>query len=179
MSSFFNNSELTVIRNHLEDPTLDIFLDKKWSSHNPSYRELIHDDIKTKENRSHSSISHTTELGGYVTSQLSNSHIGFDIEVISRIREDVARRVCLTEQEFNCAPSAAALWVAKEASFKALKGFNQPQVVSEIEIGSWQTGNSQYETCRILNLQKFKVSVAKGIILTKSGLVFCFFSARP
>jgi len=180
MSSIFSHSELTVIRNFLEDPTLEVFLEKKWSSQNSGYRELIHADIHTKENIKDFSISHTTELGGYITSQLSaNKNIGFDIEVSDRVRQDIAQRICLTEEEFKAAPSSASLWAAKEASFKALKGFNQPQVVSEIQIGSWQIHGSQYETCRIQNLQNFKVSVAKGIVFTKSGFVFCFFSARP
>lgn len=175
----FSKIELSFIYQELNDPTIEIFLKKDWGSENKNYRQHLHTDLKLRGSMVDSSISHTDGLGGYILTQNPNTKVGFDIEVIDRVRPELARRICNTEEEFQLARNPASLWAAKEASFKALKGPYQPVVVTEISIGSWEIPSSQYETCRINNLHKFNLSVAKGIVLLKSGFVFCFFSARP
>jgi len=174
----FTQIELSLIQQELNDPTIEIFLKKDWGSENQNYRQYLHTDLKLRGSVADSSISHTDGLGGYVLTQNWRTKVGFDIEVIERVRPELARRICNTEEEFRIAPKPASLWAAKEASFKALKGPHQPVVVTEITIGSWMAPHSQYETCRIDNLQKFNLSVAKGVVFLKSGFVFCFFSAR-
>lgn len=175
----FSALELSWIRQELDDPTIEIFLQENWGSQNENYREFLHTDLKLRGASVDSSISHTEGLGGYVFTQKLNSKIGLDIEVVSRVRAEVAKRICQDVTEYTNAPSSASLWAAKEAAFKALKGPKQPQVVSEIIIGQWRIHDSQYETCRLENLQNLEKSVAKGIVLQKSGFVFSFFSVLP
>lgn len=170
---------LSEVRVHLEDPSLELFLNDHWGSHHPQYRQLLHTDLKLRGRVADSSISHTEGLGGYLVSQNHSHKIGFDLEVVERVKPEVARRICETAAEFEEAPSPASLWAAKEASYKALKGPQQPLVVMQIRIGGWQKHASQIETCRIENHQKLEVSVTKGITYLHSGYVYSFFSVRP
>lgn len=103
---------------------------------------------------SFTSISHTQDLGGFFWAKPKNPdqttakgfiHVGFDVEQIRRVQPETARRVCATHDEFERAPSPAALWCAKESSFKSMKGAHQPRVLSEIEITLWGH-DSQCET---------------------------------
>jgi phosphopantetheinyl transferase (holo-ACP synthase) len=94
-------------------------------------------------------------------------HVGFDIEQIVRVQPQTAQRVCATQDEFTRAPSPAALWCAKEASFKSLKGAHQPLVLSEIEIKCWGC-DSHCETF----MAEYRHSLARlkslGITFTKN-----------
>lgn len=175
----FTDLELSWVRHELDDPTLEIFLQENWGSYEKNYRQHLHTDLKLRGTFVDSSISHTEGLGGYILTQKLNSKIGMDIEVVERVRPEIAKRICAEASEFANAPSPASLWAAKEASFKALKGPKQPQVVAEIVINHWQNHSSQYETCRLENLRKLEKSVAKGIVITKLGFVFSFFSVLP
>lgn len=139
----FSELELQEIREILGAPKLEIFLGSDFREH------------LEKRGSGFSSISHTQDLGGYVFLPMTESAyadaIGLDIEIISRVTDPIVKRICKTEQEFKNAPSAAALWCAKEAAFKALRGADQPQVISEIEISEWKT-NSHFETFSFFSL---------------------------
>lgn len=82
------------------------------------------------------SISHCPQVGGYAFVK-KPTHIGFDLEVSSRVQEKVVARIS-TQAELSEAPSFAHLWSAKEATFKSLKFSDQPATLSSIVIEGWQ-----------------------------------------
>lgn len=170
--------ELSLIRHFLGEPSLEIFLQKSWGSEFTSHREQIHNELLKHTKFVDTSISHTREMGGYVgicSSDKFKKHIGFDIEATSRVTQAIARRVCLTQEEFDQAPSPAHLWVAKEAAFKALRGCGQPKTVSKIEISDWVEYKSQIWGFRLHNWREFNLCDANGVILSKENLMFGYF----
>jgi phosphopantetheinyl transferase (holo-ACP synthase) len=106
------------------------------------------------------SISHCQSIGGYCV-ELKPKAIGFDIEETTRVNPKTVRRIC-EEEELNSAPNPAALWSAKEASFKAMYNFNPDLqttlLLSEIEIYDWNLKKYNLNTCkgRIKNSSKSK-----------------------
>ncbi|MEZ0392731.1 MAG: 4'-phosphopantetheinyl transferase superfamily protein [Pseudobdellovibrionaceae bacterium] len=186
MAELISAAEVQFIKNHLQVSHLEISIRPSWGSKQASHREEIHGELKKKMAKAYpfsdSSISHCLTLGGFVFTQFDSDHviqIGFDLEEDSRVTTEVARRVCLTEDEFQRAPSAASLWSAKEAAFKSLKGPKQPLVVSEIELTDWKKLDSQYETVNVAGSAKFQSSQIQGILLKKNPYTFAFFIARP
>lgn len=141
---------LTEIRMQLSCPDLMIDLRPQWGSQEPGSRQKIHSAIKALESSGLEqelfSISHTQGLGGFIYSPSRNSLLGFDIEVNARVTPALARRVCESTEELLGAPSASSLWVAKEATFKALRGVGQPQVMSAIKLDGWCKKTSHLET---------------------------------
>lgn len=122
---------------------------EKWGSRVAGYRQAIREDIfarcaegagpeALKEilnlkkppllKEGYVSISHSLGLGGYVWSE---NPIGFDLEFDGRVAERTALRVS-SEEQLNAAPSATALWCAKEAIFKALRHSEQPKTIDKI-----------------------------------------------
>ncbi len=88
------------------------------------------------------SISHAGKFGGWLALRRPQT-IGFDCEEPHRVRPELIARMA-TSHEITEAPSAAALWCAKEATYKALEG-KQPAVVSDIIILQWSPlSNDQY-----------------------------------
>jgi hypothetical protein len=85
------------------------------------------------------SISHCPVAGGFA--QIPKPHkVGLDLEDLSRDITSVVSRIS-TADELKVAPSAAALWVAKESVLKAI-GLT---LVSEARVNSWKTlGNSSW-----------------------------------
>ncbi len=170
----FSDSTLESFRKILHSPSLQIFAHSDWGSHNPAHRELLRAEIQkhTEGKNLYHSVSHTQDLGVFV---LCESPIGVDLEITSRVQEKVVARVS-SDEELSAAPSASALWCAKEACFKALKTFEQPSVVSKISIGDWQNIDSQTETFTLLNSTEFKSSSeGRGIVRQISQWSFCFF----
>jgi phosphopantetheinyl transferase (holo-ACP synthase) len=82
------------------------------------------------------SISHTSEVGAYLLSDMSFS-LGLDIEDTSRISVPVAKRVS-GALEFVKAPTPAVLWVAKEASLKAARS----TLITDVSIRDWKSQTS-------------------------------------
>lgn len=95
-------------------------------------------DAKLLEGKFSYSLSHSKVLGGAAFAADGEGHVGFDVEETSRVLPAVALRIS-DEEQFRSAPTPAALFVAKEASFKALRGHRQPPVLSEVEILEWKT----------------------------------------
>lgn len=124
------------IRNQMTIP-LEIvgYVDAYWGSSQMNFRQSIHNHLNLQNSKNlFSSISHCNSYGGYI---LSSKKIGFDIETTERVSESVIQRISKAH-EISLAPSYAALWTAKEASFKALADANSIKTVSQIEIGHWR-----------------------------------------
>lgn len=174
-----SQTALESFKKHLNVDDLVLQISEEWGSHNPRHRELIHQQraiFIEKSPNLHSSISHTHELGIVA---FCSAPIGVDIEQTSRVHSEVVRRISSAE-EFELAPSPAALWCAKEASFKALRDFAQPSVVSAISIGNWAKIDSHTETFALLNYSNFSVPLAgHGLVfqLANHTLGFFIFSA--
>jgi 4'-phosphopantetheinyl transferase EntD len=81
------------------------------------------------------SISHCRLMGGWAYSA-SAERLGFDLELVERARPELVLRAA-TQAELDEAPSAVALWTAKEAAFKFLIGDKQPLTPKEIQITGW------------------------------------------
>lgn len=160
-----------------KDPHLQIFTDPTWGSEHPGHRERLHH--KAEELKSsgtpYLSISHCEGRGILVGSV---HPVGVDVEQTARLTDKVVARVS-TVGEKSQAPSAAALWCAKEACFKALKTFTQPSVISQISIGDWQKIDSQLETCRLMRPENFHApSENIGIFVQDDSHSYCFFIFR-
>lgn len=174
-----SQTALEFFRESLKVNDLSLQLSEEWGSKNPQHRELIHKArslAMQDQHNLHASISHTHDLGILAFCSLP---IGIDIEKTERVHVDVVRRISSAEEILN-APSPAALWCAKEASFKALRSFQQPSVVSAISIGNWAKIDSHTETFELLNFSKFSAPLAgHGLVfqLPNHTLGFFVFSA--
>lgn len=110
----------------------------EWGSDHPQHRLKIK---KAALACVHSSISHCPQMGGFIG--LAQGHpptlqLGFDIEDIARVTDLVAERVAHPKDHAVSGRSPALLWSAREASYKALAGPCQPQVISQIALIHWK-----------------------------------------
>ena len=83
------------------------------------------------------SISHCPGHTGVLIGNRSDGLFGLDLELVTRVKEPVARRVAL-EGEIEATPSFAHLWVAKEAFYKALPKTLQSTTISQLLISHWK-----------------------------------------
>ncbi len=121
------------------------------------------------------SISHCPGLGGFAYCKLKapvefdtglgvGINVGFDIEEAQRVSMKVVKRVS-TKEEILAAPSPEALWVAKEACFKA-SNFKYPnsqyRLISKIKIHHWQSNHFEFETLKgvVWHYQDFVLGLA-------------------
>lgn len=81
------------------------------------------------------SISHCRLMGGWAYSS-GAERLGFDLELVERARPELVLAAS-SEGEMSEAPHPVALWTAKEAAFKYLRGENQPLTPKEIQITGW------------------------------------------
>lgn len=118
------------------------------------------------------SISHHRARGGYALSY-DTSYLGFDMELNVRVREDLLQRVVASDGERKRAPSAGALWTAKEAGFKCLKNLSQPRGLADLEIGNWIPLGKDAYGCEIMSTN-FKTI---GVVLESpiEGETWAFF----
>lgn len=129
---------IAAIHQVLPSSNLSFYIDSNFSSQNKNHRLLIRQHlVKTqahcinsaeeKENilnldllpqlkSVYISISHNSEFGGYV---VSPQPIGFDLELLTRIKKNIVERVCTNEDILKC-PRYEYLWGAKEACFKLI-----------------------------------------------------------
>lgn len=112
-------------------------IDSAWGANEPQHRLQLKKAVGAAP---HASVSHSPMRGGFVA--LSAQHpstlqLGFDIEDIERVTEAAATRVASPRDHGFGLLTPAHLWCAREASFKALKGDCQPQVVSQIALTDW------------------------------------------
>ena len=167
----FTESELQEMARLLEVPSLSIQVRAIWGSINENHRELIRADLESQGSQLYS-ISHTENLGGYaIVPESAALKIGFDVEQIARVTDAVARRVCEDPHEFLEAPSAAALWCAKEAGFKSLQGPDQPAVIPWVTPYGWRHV-SHYETFQIRCRQNLPGLKTRGLSFQKGDYQF-------
>ncbi|MBO9668014.1 MAG: hypothetical protein J7501_14525 [Bdellovibrio sp.] len=167
---------LESLRLHLRTPDLQVIARTEWGSQNSAHRELIHKErdsfLQNSPTKLHSSIAHTHGMGVLV---LSKHAVGVDAEVSSRVQEKVIARVSSPE-DVQAAPNAASLWVAKEATFKALRPYKQPSVLSDISIGAWVNIDSHTETFRLNHSISHQLpSEGVGVCIHFSPFTFGFF----
>ncbi len=189
-------------RQILNCPDLILRMRSEWGAKQPNYRESLRQGIVkelagSQEGqgmvRDHHrlldlselpsleghyiSISHGQDLGGFVAT--TKGPVGFDLEITKRVTKVAMERVA-SREEIQQAPSAASLWVAKEAAFKALRWDSQPTTISQIETTGWEMYQSLYETFRLKNPEKFTSSSplsAKGlgVVIPHEFYLFCIY----
>ena len=162
---------------------INIELSKEWGSNSEQHRELLA-EAETRVKALMKSRSHSIALGGFAwTSSNQILGLGFDVEQVSRALPQVSTRIARTHIERDLALRKSALfWTAKEASFKALKNFRQPKVVSQVEISSWKNFSSHYESFEVSNAGMFDSPRLQGLSWTVDDFAFSVvvtLSARP
>lgn len=144
MAITFNENLIAEIRKLLGSSSLEYFYSPEFGSANSNacsdWREKLQKQIDEtlfgRNIESSYSVSHSNFLGGAALIDSAEGQVGFDIEQTARVLPAVALRVS-DEEQMRLAPSPAALFVAKEAAFKSLRGSRQPKVLSEVEILEW------------------------------------------
>lgn len=154
----------------LNDPTLQLILRPEWGAQNETYQDLIKRELNLRlgGTQQNSSISHTVGLGGFC---LSSQVIGFDVEVSSRVTSAAARRIC-SEAELESFGSPAAIWCAKEAAFKSLSKFNQPQKMIEIQVESLAKDISGLTRFQFKEPRIFGVAKTLGVVFQEGLLTY-------
>lgn len=189
---------LEVLRRHLGLPDLQVILKNEWSSANADHRTKIREGLieelekhvrLTADERSrildlqqiplHShvgfSITHNKQCGGFALDPQGHA-MGFDIEIIDRVKENLISRVAVSKEEAERAPSAASLWVAKEAALKSLfRSGLQPNVVAEVEIGEWNLDHA-IENCRLITTEE-KLRNTRGCVMNLENMKLAVFAA--
>lgn len=195
--SLVNSKALEALRRHLQLPVLQVILKSEWSSLQPDHRLQIRKglieeieqhapmsaedkgrllDLEQTPRLSHIgiSISHNKTCGGFALNPQGQA-IGFDVEISARVKENLISRVAASSDEVKRAPSAASLWVAKEAALKCLlRSGLQPNVVAEVEIGDWQT-NSDLESCRLITKEP-RVNNNRGCVMNLDDMKLAVFT---
>lgn len=144
--------------NKIECNDFQIYTSTEWGAKvidgRQNIRRFLYEKIKTKSSMSESNLSNLLDLKKTVTkienTYISISHtgeegacamssypVGIDLELQSRLLEKTVERIS-SEEEIKRAPHFSFLWVAKEAAFKALYNFQQPSVISHIQVNSWE-----------------------------------------
>lgn len=181
------------------DEGLRIILNQDWSSQQPNNRLVIRQFLEThfsahftreqlallndlnwlpEAEQGYFSISHSKFMGGLSYSKYKH---GLDVEEIRRISIDVLKRTC-TAEEFEKAPRAEFLWVAKEAGLKALSGdygylrSSMPLLVSDLECVDW---SSHFENrvfgFRLKSSRTLDLELNKGFIFFEAEQLFCVY----
>jgi hypothetical protein len=121
------------------------------------------------------SKSHCDDLGGFLAlNPASPTGVGLDIEQESRIHLPVVKRVSsqATSDNFK------SVWVALEASFKGLRGFKQPQTLSQIQVDQFVKVDSRIETFCLKDPQLYGVKTTRGIVYKSESHFFAFFLSK-
>jgi hypothetical protein len=86
-------------------------------------------------------------MGGWILSSRPAA-LGLDLEVEERVTPALVQRICKPE-ELRAAPNPAAIWVVKEAGFKAFSSL-QPQLktMSQVETSQWIPLKSDWWVCK-------------------------------
>lgn len=102
------------------------------------------------------SISHCKAIGGFALAS-SSTPLGFDVEVTERILYSRIEKVCHDLQEQQESPSASSLWVAKEATFKALhRSFPEVGYLSQLKLGRWRTERAEISERALTSTASFE-----------------------
>lgn len=113
------------------------------------------------------SLSHSKSRGGYLVAPFP---CGLDTEQISRVSPKIVGRIA-SEIELGKAPKPAYLWAAKEAVFKALHAFEQPEIMAQIEITEWQLRDAASSSWQFIvqNSSKFLAPPGVGCVVEDKG----------
>jgi len=92
------------------------------------------------------SISHCPVVGGYVFSSEKNKALGFDVELVDRVRPSLIGRIS-DAWERTQVSDPALLWVMKEAVIKCVRSQNKKAFFKNIRISRWKTQGHFYLFC--------------------------------
>jgi len=129
---------------HLGCPDLKVAFDPSWTTSEKirgGLRQILPEACLKNSPPTASgfsvSLSHCPE-GGLIAycPNKDLSTVGVDIEVTSRINEKTVARIS-SQNEMAKSSDYRALWVGKEAVFKALWPNNEGLVVGDISVDSW------------------------------------------
>lgn len=168
-------------RNTLNNQSLRVFEKAEWGSLNPDHRiEMRRFLLQHASTSEHSGKLEETlldlnqipvQIGAKFCSLSHSMHqgmiafcenpVGIDLEKSERVQPRVVARVS-SEKELQRAPSASALWCAKEAAFKALRSYQQPEVLSQLEIGGWRESQDGLLLFELKNSEDFGAPQGRG-----------------
>ena len=141
------------------------------------------------------SISHGCRIGGYALCEISStgsrhgsdlgaglvsgfgsglvSGLGFDLETLTRLTPAIIERVSHPFERAS-APDPRFLWSAKEASFKASLGPQQPVAITEIRIEKWRSVGGAFHT---FTASSQRLHLGRGVLYSspRNDEVFAFF----
>lgn len=166
-------------------------ISEKWSSLQTDFRDNLRKALRDftdcdavldnknvfKYSDGYFSISHSEKAGGFVTSDIP---VGLDIETRHRKLSEKAYARISDEDERQLGFSPIELWVAKEASFKALNSVfyseNSPspdfslKTISQIKITSKQRFNSEFASRFTYKLRNFNglEGRLKGLLISQN-----------
>lgn len=166
-------------------------ISEKWSSTVPQFRDQLRRALRDftdcdtvldnknvfKYSDGYFSISHSEKAGGFVTSDIP---IGLDIETKNRPLTDKAYLRISDADERKLGLSPIELWVAKEASFKALNSVFYSEMspspdfslktISQIKITSNQPLNSEFACRFTYKLRNFNglEGRLKGLLISQN-----------
>ena len=145
--------------------------DPNWGADVTGSKYLLLDSLKPYVDFKYSK-SHCPNLGGFFAiNPETKTNVGLDIEQTDNITFNVVRRIYPKATEENC----KATWVALEASFKGLRGFKQPQTLSQILLGPFQKVADNIQTFSLENPQVYGLKNSKGIVFGGKTHQICFF----
>ena len=140
---------IELLRKELQVPSLELELRPAWASSQIDSRLKIRQGLgkRCQENFDNlnelprpkdfnASVSHCAQTGGFALVAKPFT-VGLDVEVISRVSASIAKRIS-APGEFERAPSAACLWVAKESGYKSLAQEQQPTTFTQMQAFNWQ-----------------------------------------
>lgn len=118
------------------------------------------------------SISHCPTLGGFSYSNLKH---GFDLESLDRISKPIIQRTC-SEDEVLSAPNAKFLWVAKEATVKAMSKVKGDFVITDFQTENWKSHfENQVFSYRINSKKTLDLGLNKGFVFSEKDILFSLF----
>lgn len=126
------------IRNRFPEIDLLAEVRPEWGSAHDSHRDHIR---SVADQHREYSISHARAAGGFVAIRESSGRtpaLGFDIEMRARVRPVIIQRILNRSDDIRKDAPQALIWSAKEAAFKALKGSDQPDVITEISLSEFK-----------------------------------------
>lgn len=166
-------------------------ISEKWSSKVPQFRDHLRSALRDftscdtvlnnknvfKYSDGYFSISHSEKAGGFVTADIP---IGLDIETKNRSLSEKAYLRISDEEERRLGLSPIELWVAKEASFKALNSIFYSEkspspdfslkTISQIKITSIDPFNSEFASRFTYKLRNFNglEGRLKGLLISQN-----------
>ena len=163
-----------------------IRLEKNWGSSNLNHRQEIRNELfrlnpnapevqdlnllpKLKDQAV--SISHTRGLGGFALASGTN-HLGFDVELTSRVQSSQVNKISRYADETTEAPEASFFWTAKEASFKSLSKLTSIRGLSDLRIQNWIEISNGVVRFEARSEMQYGTLIAEGICWKSADFTF-------